>query len=334
MPTTQTLTFHELQPDDAAGVAAVVALDNAIGEHDTPWRHTATPKTVVGLMRYGWDGEPPRCFLARADGVPVAWSQMWLSDYDNTDLAWLDVAVHPDHRRRGVGSQVLARLLQEAAAAGRTKVGADAWDVPGNIAFAEAHGFERKSQAINRRQVLADVDWDAVRRIHDEAERRAGDYELVRVAGRTPDGLIDAVAEMTASINDAPTDDLEVEDEVFPPERIRGYEDACLGQDLRLYRLLARHRETGALAGHTVVAVEAERPEIGEQHDTSVVRDHRGHRLGLLLKSAMMLWLAEAEPALRTVDTWNAESNDHMIEVNEALGYRAMGRSLQYQRHL
>ena len=46
----------------------------------------------------------------------------------------------------------------------------------------------------------------------------------------------------------------------------------------------------------------------------------------------MMRWLAEAEPQLETLDTWNAESNDHMIGVNERLGYRVMGRELQFQR--
>ena len=46
----------------------------------------------------------------------------------------------------------------------------------------------------------------------------------------------------------------------------------------------------------------------------------------------MMRWLADAEPQLETVDTFNAESNDHMVGVNERLGYRVMGRELQYQR--
>ena len=33
----------------------------------------------------------------------------------------------------------------------------------------------------------------------------------------------------------------------------------------------------------------------------------------------MMRWLAEAEPQVESIDTWNAESNDHMIAVNERL---------------
>jgi RimJ/RimL family protein N-acetyltransferase len=80
--------------------------------------------------------------------------------------------------------------------------------------------------------------------------------------------------------------------------------------------------------------VDTESPSHGHQHDTSVVRGHRGHRLGLLLKADMMRWLADAEPQLETIDTWNAESNAHMIAVNERLGYRALGRTLQYQRSL
>jgi GNAT superfamily N-acetyltransferase len=100
----------------------------------------------------------------------------------------------------------------------------------------------------------------------------------------------------------------------------------------RLYRLVARHRASGELAGQTVVAVDGERPELGEQHDTSVVAAHRGHRLGALLKLEMLRWLSEAEPQLREIDTWNAESNDHMIGVNEVLGYRVLGRVLDFQR--
>ena len=68
------------------------------------------------------------------------------------------------------------------------------------------------------------------------------------------------MADLTAAINDAPTDDLDIEDGVLSPERVRGYEDAQLAKGHRLYRVFARHRETGDLAGHTVVVVDGERP--------------------------------------------------------------------------
>ncbi|MDX6302180.1 MAG: hypothetical protein QOF53_3394 [Nocardioidaceae bacterium] len=73
---------------------------------------------------------------------------------------------------------------------------------------------------------------------------------------------------------------------------------------------------------------------VARQHDTAVARAHRGHRLGLLLKAGMLLWPAEAEPQIETMDTHNAESNDHMISVNEALGYRVMARAVEFQGSL
>ena len=48
----------------------------------------------------------------------------------------------------------------------------------------------------------------------------------------------------------------------------------------------------------------------------------------------MNLWLREVEPQLGPIDTWNAESNDHMIAVNELIGYRVMGRELEFQKSI
>ena len=70
------------------------------------------------------------------------------------------------------------------------------------------------------------------------------------------------------------------------------------------------------------------------QFDTSVVRAHRGHRLGLLLKIEMLRWLGDVEPQLRVLDTWNAATNEHRIAVNERLGYRVIGEAIEWQRHL
>lgn len=323
-----------MSADDSRTVAEAVQLRNAVIKVDSPWEHPMTATVQVGAMRHGWDGEPPRCLVGREDGRLVVYGELSVSDRDNTHLAWVDVMVHPDNRRQGIGSALLRHLMDEARRAGRTTAGTAGWESAAVRRFAQAHGFERKSQAIMRRQHLADVDPEALARLYDEATAHATSYELVRLVGATPPELLDAVAELTGAINDAPQDDLDIEDEFFTAERIRAYEQANEGRRTRGYRLLARHRGTGALAGHTVVAVEAERPEIGHQHDTSVVREHRGHRLGLLLKTGMLRWLGEVEPQLRTVDTWNTETNGPMIAVNERLGYRVLGRALEFQRPL
>jgi hypothetical protein len=225
-------------------------------------------------------------------------------------------------------------MVERARAEGRTTIGVDGYDSERTRGFAARHGLELRSQELCRRQYLADLDRDALAVRQAEAATHATAYELVRRRGRTPEDELPALAAMTDAINDAPTDELDVEDEVYTTDRVRDYETAQLGQGMVLHRVVARHRETGEPAGHTVVAVHGERPEIAEQHDTSVVRAHRGHRLGLLLKADMLDWLAETQPKVASIETWNAESNDAMIGVNEMLGYRVEGRALRFQRSL
>ena len=311
---------------DTDAVRRLVAVTNAARRADSPWLHPLTEHECVGDLRHGWDGEPKAACLAIVDGVDVGWGGYEVSAYDNLHLAWLEVEIVPALRRLGHGSALLEALVARARTEGRTSVGVAGWDATGPRAFAAHHGLGEKSVEVHRRQYVEGPAGLAL--------PEASGYELVRWPAQTPAGDLVALAELTAAINDAPTDDLDVEDEAFPPERIAAYEHAWASRGHRLYRLVARHRATGELAGQTVVAVDGERPELGEQHDTSVVAAHRGHRLGLMLKLEMLRWLAEAEPQLREIDTWNAESNDHMIGVNELLGYRVLGRVLDFQRTL
>jgi GNAT superfamily N-acetyltransferase len=321
-------------PDDTDRLKQYVDVVNAARDVDSPWQPPDTVNGAEGRFRYGWDGEVETPFLGLVDGRPVVVARFATSEYDNLHLAWVGVQVDPAHRRRGYGTEVLEALVEKVRAAGRTSIGIDGWDSESTRGFAAQHGLEAKSSAIQRRQFLNELDWAQIERLHAEALAAASAYEIVRREGRTPDDELGALAEMAGSINDAPTDDLDIEDEVFSAERMRGYEDAQLHRGRSLFRTAARHRETGELAGHSVVVVDSERPEQGEQHDTSVVASHRGHRLGLLLKADMNLWLREVQPQLAEISTWNAESNDHMVSVNEAIGYRIMGRELEFQKSL
>jgi GNAT superfamily N-acetyltransferase len=328
------MEIRRFGPDDTDRLAAYVEVVNAARAADSPWQHPSTLRGAEGRFRHGWDGEVETPFLGLVDGSPVAVGRLAASEYDNLHLAWLGVQVHPEHRRRSHGSELLEALVAETRALGRTSIGLDGWESDPTRAFAERHDLEEKSVSIQRRQLVADLDWGSIERLHASASTAATDYELVRREGRTPDDELTAAAEMTMAINDAPTDDLDIEDEVYSPERVRAYEEAQLSSGYRLFRVLARHRGTRELAGHSVVVVEGDRPEIAHQHDTSVVAAHRGHRLGLLLKADMNLWLREVQPQLVSIDTWNAESNDHMIGVNEAIGYRIVGRQLEFQKSL
>ena len=321
-------------PDDTDALAAWTELVNAVDEVDAPWQRPTSLQGAAARWRHGYDGEPGTPYLARVDGEVIGWAGYEASDYDNLHLGWVDLAVHPKHRRQGHGSALLAAMEDELRRLGRTTVAGGAWDQEAFDAFARHHGYVCKATEMNRRQVLADIDWPALDRRCAEALPYAADYVLERRLGPTPDDELDALAQMASSINDAPTDDLDCEDEVFNAARMRDYESSVAAHGNELYRVVARHLPTGELAGQTVVAVSRIQPGWGAQHDTSVVREHRGHRLGLLLKADMLRWLREAEAGLASITTWNAESNDQMIGVNEILGYVVLGRARVYQRAL
>lgn len=321
---------------DAAGVLVdgALAVREAARAADHPWHPAQTRSFFEATLRHGWDGSPSEWTVALAGGRVVGVLEVGVPRWDNHHLGFVDVVVDPEHRRRGIGRALAEDGMAQVRATGRTTLFAEALDLPASEPFCRALGLDRVYRDAERRLHLVRPDRGRMAALRQEAAERAAGYELLRLAGDVPDDLLEQVVALTAVINDAPTGEADVEDEVYSAERVRAFERAQAAHGRRLYRLVARERATGEPAGHTVVAVDGERPWYADQLDTSVARAHRGHRLGLLLKTEMLGWLADAEPQLRVVDTWNALDNAHMIAVNEVLGCVVTGTSSGWQRSL
>jgi GNAT superfamily N-acetyltransferase len=280
---------------------------------------------LAGQMRYGWDLEPPEHYLYIPEGTsdPAGVLVLDMPTRDNLHLVWAQILVHPDQRRHGHGSVIMNEALRMARESGRSTIWVGtAEDDQGARRFVERFGFRYASHDARRRQVLANVDQTEVQRLWELAEAAATDYSLERLQPPISDEVLTALVEVTAAINDAPMGELTHEDEKFDLQRLRDFETAARGRGDRVYRVIARHRDTGEVGGHTVVLTHPLQPDVGGQADTAVARHHRGHRLGQLLKIDMMRWLADAEPQLEIIETWNNVDNTFMINVNEALGYR------------
>ena len=326
----------EVDGDDEDRLQALTALFETIRLHDDPDGFAVVIEDVRGMVRYGSELEPYRFELLEDDaGTAVGVLQHDAPVHDNLHLIIAEIGVHPDHRRRGHGTCLVEAYLDRARAQDRTILWlGTADDDAGPAAFLERHGFARAGQDVRRRQVLAEVDPTLVDRLEAEAAEHARDYRFERLDPPYGDALLAELARVTAAINDAPMGGLTFEDEVFDLERMRNIERAHVLRGERLHRVLARHRDDGELAGHTVVVVPPWDPVRGEQGDTAVAREHRGHRLGLALKIEMMRWLAEAEPQLEVIETWNNVDNTLMIRVNEALGYRLSREFAMFERKL
>ncbi|HEY5883025.1 MAG TPA: GNAT family N-acetyltransferase [Nakamurella sp.] len=317
---------------DVDGVTAVFEAARAVDRPDDP---VCLSTTVAADLIHGWDDEPARTAVTRdGRGRVIGVLQIRASEWDNRHLADVGLTVDPSARRRGIGSELFAAGVASAAADGRTLVTAASFEGGPGTGFAKSMGLDRASEEVRREQDLTGVDWPGLDALATAAAAHHADYEIAPMEFPTPTDLLSAIGEMAAAINDAPLDDLDMEDEVFTPNRIQAFERAQVAYGRRMHRLVARYRPTGELAGHTVVLVEAAQPWHANQLDTSVVRAHRGHRLGLALKIGMLRLLAEREPQARVIRTWNAASNAHMIAVNEQLGYRPVARVIDWQKHL
>ena len=150
-------------------------------------------------------------------------------------------------------------------------------------------------------------------------------YSLISWAGPVPEEYVEQAAVVYNAMADAPRD-AETAHAEWDAQRIRErVNEVRRHYGLRDYTVAARHDDTGELAALTDLAVDPADPGWGFQMYTVVTRKHRGHRLGLLLKIAMMELLGTTEPQLERIVTWNGRDNSHMIAVNETMGYTVFG---------
>ena len=103
---------------------------------------------------------------------------------------------------------------------------------------------------------------------------------------------------------------------------------------MELLRVAVRDRTDASIAAYSELELPAEHPNLAYQADTIVLAAHRGHGLGMLMKAANLVSLAEVAPARRRVYTWNADENEHMLAINDRLGFRIVGYSGEWQRRL
>ena len=261
-----------------------------------------------------WLAEGP--IAGQADG----WYLLRLPDKENRERAGLDLSVHPAARRRGIGTALLRHAAARAACHDRSVLRGEAFQDSPGAAFARRMGATAGLVDARRVLTLAKIRPGRIAALREQAVRAAAGYSLVTWLGRTPDQYQAGFAEVLNAANDMPRDPGH-EDEVWDADRVREYDDLQEQRGRRIYTVAALHDATGEMAALTDIEADQETLAWGHQMLTAVVRRHRGHRLGLLVKIAMLKWLAEAEPQLQHIDTGNAAVNRWMIAINTQLGY-------------
>ena len=323
------ITIRRLNPYDDAEFAAFHAAYAAADSFERPYSATwSIEELVVPFRRKSVDADHYGLIAQDGDAVVgVAFLELPLSD--NLERADVCVFVPPEHWRRGLGSALARQIAVDLRQRGRTGwiclVSGRRYDqqddtvVPGE-AFAARFGLTLRQREVQRRLSLpAPVErLDALTR---DAASHHGDYRLERWVNACPEEYVEAYCALKAAmVDEMPRDDLEIESEQWDAERLADFDAFYLEQDRTRYVHVAVAPD-GSIAGHTELVVPAHDPELIYQWDTLVLPGHRGHRLGMALKAANLAWVQAEHPERSAVRTWNAETNDPMIAVNEAMGF-------------
>jgi GNAT superfamily N-acetyltransferase len=308
------------------------------------------------------ENSPRRLFGVREGGrlVGRGFYEVNVGKEAGERVAWAAVEVLPEYRRRGIGTAIADRIERLARDDGRDRVlvyVVSPDSAGGTPLFGErldaATGFgsvprdnDEVRFLLGRGYTLEQVERGSRLALPlDEGELRAAfaaasatsgaDYSVHYWTGATPQRWLDDMAVLyTRMSTDAPTAGLEEPEDVWTASRVAD-EDARQSAGPRTSVTAAvEHVPTGRLVGFTVLSLPSDTARSVGQFDTLVLREHRGHRLGMLLKVANLAALQQQHPGYPSVITFNAEENRHMLRVNEELGFVPIGYEGAWRKQL
>ena len=344
-------TIEPMQvPDSLGGAAAAhfetyVAVSNAV-EASTLGTDVLTPTVDELLPEYRSNPNRTRLHLTASVGRAVVGRAMITTRPHTPGAgAHLSVDVLPEHRGQGIGTALLEQAEDAAVSAGEsllkvsvahtasahddrvaaaTGVGDLPADDPG-VRFLLRHGYVLEQVV---RISLLDTDGLAagLPGLLDEATAAAGDeYRLHAWIGPTRSEWIEDMATLrTRMSTDAPLGGLQGPPDPWDAARVEDHDRRIETGGSLAVTTAVEHRPSGQLVGFSEILVPEDRPA-ATQEDTLVLREHRGHRLGLLLKATTAHELLRVFPKIRSVVTWNAEENRPVLDINDRLGFGSIG---------
>ena len=271
-------------------------------------KSTVVPNEPVTAEQIVASDEPGRLLLlAEREGAAVGCGIAAPSHFGGR--AFVAVRVLAEHRRQGIGSELMRALSEHARTLGREGINAFVYaDEPHSIAFAEHFGL-----------VEADYQLEQVRAIGDEPPPGlpAG-LELVPVAGRR-DELLTAAWPVA----------LEAYDDLPLPGEVTYKLDEWLREEATRPEGSFIAFENGEVVGWAGLSVHANGDAAAEHGLTAVRRDRRGRGIGRALKRTQLHWAAQSGVA--ELVTWTQRGNEAMQALNRSLGYVDKSKVITFQ---
>jgi GNAT superfamily N-acetyltransferase len=273
--------------------------------------------------------ERAEAWAAYHERTIVGGASLWFPLLDNLTKCWGAVGVDPDHRRRGIGTALIAQIVTRVQQEGRSIFVTESaypfdrrQDHPYRR-FAEANGFTVAIDEILRILPLP-MDAALFEELTAEAAPHHLAYRIESFVGELPGELLASYCTLSNQLGvDAPTGDVDFEPESMTPqlwlERVA--EEKELGRN-RLTTVAID--ETGEVVAFTDLILPPPPSQDVWQWGTLVDRNHRGRRLGMAVKVRNLELLAAADSGRVRVLTCNAETNRYMVDINVRLGFEAV----------
>lgn len=164
--------------------------------------------------------------------------------------------------------------------------------------------------------------FEGVERLLAEARAASSDYRVVQWFAPTPPEFAEGYAWMKSRMStDAPSAAMVFDEEAWDAARIAEHDAKYTESGRTLQVTAAQHIESAALCAFNELVIGKDPTEASHQEDTLVLKEHRGHKLGTLVKCAGLLSWHEVAPQSHRVLTYNAEENRPMLDINEAIGF-------------
>jgi GNAT superfamily N-acetyltransferase len=273
-------------------------------------------------------------------GLTVGIGMCELPQRDNHHSASLDVRVLLAHRRGGVGTAIVTEVARRVAGEGRTVLNGLVELPSAMVGLAPAAPFARRmgfgvAQTGNRRHLMVPIEADRRTQLLEEVGRAAVGYRTFAFVAPWPKEYVDDQCELSRRMStDAPSGDARHEEETWDAARVAESDRLLTTQGLTKLVAVAEHIESGHLVAFSELVLPLDHPHEAWQWATLVLREHRGHRLGLAVKLANLDFLASTAPEATVVITGNAQENAPMIAVNDVLGFQVVATGTFWQKEL
>jgi GNAT superfamily N-acetyltransferase len=177
--------------------------------------------------------------------------------------------------------------------------------------------------------------WDRIARLLEDAAAAAEGYRVVQWQLPTPPEFVPGYAWMKSRmVTDAPAAGLEYDEEVWDADRLARHDRIYVDAGRPLLVTAAQHVDSGDLVAFNELVVGADPTKATMQEDTLVLAEHRGHRLGMLVKCAGLQAWRDIAPDSPRVITFNAEENRPMLDINETIGFAPLAYEGAWKRVL